>query len=158
MSRSPKEEIIMKLYVAYGSNLNRGQMAHRCPDAHIVGRGVIDDYALKYRGSKTGAYLTIIREKGKTVPVVVWAISEQDERELDRYEGFPTFYYKKRMTVHLENGKSIYAMAYIMFDKARPGIPSEYYIQTCLRGYLENGLDTDIFYESLEDNLNEVMD
>ena len=148
----------MKLYVAYGSNLNLEQMAYRCPDAHIVGRGMIYDYALKYRGSKTGAYLTIIREKGKKVPVVVWAISESDEHNLDRYEGFPTFYYKKRMKVALENGKSIYAMAYVMFDKALPGIPSEYYIQTCLKGYLANGLDVDVFYESLEDNLNEVMD
>lgn len=148
----------MKLYVAYGSNLNLEQMAHRCPDAEIVGRGIIHDYALKYRGSKTGAYLTIIRERGKKVPVVIWSISDQDERNLDRYEGFPTFYYKKRMTVQLENGKRIRAMAYVMFDKALPGIPSEYYIQTCLRGYWENGLDVDVFYESLEDNLNEVMD
>lgn len=26
----------MKYYVAYGSNLNREQMAHRCPDAKLV--------------------------------------------------------------------------------------------------------------------------
>lgn len=148
----------MKLYVAYGSNLNLEQMAHRCPDARIVGRGVIYDYALKYRGSKTGAYLTIIKEKGKKVPVVVWTISERDELSLDRYEGFPTFYYKKRMKVHLENGKRTYAMSYVMFDEALPGIPSEYYIKTCLRGYLENKLDLDIFYESLEDNIKEVME
>lgn len=148
----------MKLYVAYGSNLNLEQMAHRCPDAEVVGRGIIYDYALKYRGSKTGAYLTIIREKGKKVPVVIWSISDRDEHNLDRYEGFPTFYYKKRMTVHLENGKRTYAMAYVMFDEALPGIPSEYYIQTCLRGYIENRLDVNVFYESLEDNLKEVMD
>jgi hypothetical protein len=146
----------MKLYVAYGSNLNIKQMAHRCPDAYIVGKGIIKDYALKYRGSKTGAYLTIIKEKGKHVPVVIWAISDQDEKSLDRYEGFPTFYYKKRMRVFLENGKTTYAMSYVMFDAAKPGIPSEYYIQTCLQGYVENSLNLNVFYESLEDNLEEV--
>jgi gamma-glutamylcyclotransferase (GGCT)/AIG2-like uncharacterized protein YtfP len=142
----------MKLYVAYGSNLNLEQMEQRCPDARVVGKGVIEDYALKYRGSKTGAYLTILREKGKRVPVAVWAISESDERSLDRYEGFPTFYYKKRMRVLLENGKTTYAMAYVMSDRAQPGIPSEYYVRTCFLGYVKNGLDLNIFYESLEDN------
>ena len=29
----------MKYYVAYGSNLNREQMAHRCPEAKLVGKG-----------------------------------------------------------------------------------------------------------------------
>jgi hypothetical protein len=148
----------MKLYVAYGSNLNLEQMNYRCPDAYIVNRGYIKDYALKYRGSKTGAYLTIIKEKGKRVPVVVWAISKSDEASLDRYEGFPTFYYKKRVRVFLENGKTTYAMAYVMFDKAEPGIPSEYYIRTCFLGYLKNGLDLNIFYESLEDNEKECQD
>jgi hypothetical protein len=147
----------MKLYVAYGSNLNLEQMALRCPDAHIVGRGMIYDYALKYRGSKTGAYLTIIREKGKKVPVLVWAISDRDELSLDRYEGFPTFYYKKRMRVVLESGKSVYAMSYVMFDEAQPGIPSTYYVKTCLRGYLDNQLDVNIFCEALEDNREECL-
>lgn len=147
----------MKLYVAYGSNLNLEQMAYRCPDAQVVGRGMIYDYALKYRGSKTGAYATVIREKGEKVPVLVWNISKDDEKQLDIYEGFPTFYYKKRMRVHLENGKRVYAMAYIMFDKAQPGFPSEYYIQTILKGYRENKLDVNIFYNSLEKSLREVI-
>ena len=33
-------------YIAYGSNLNRGQMALRCPDAKVVGTGEIKDYEL----------------------------------------------------------------------------------------------------------------
>lgn len=142
----------MKLYVAYGSNLNLEQMAYRCPDARIMSRGYLKDYALKFRGSKTGSYLTVIKEKGKHVPVVVWEISKSDELSLDRYEGFPTFYYKKRIRVFLENGRVTYAMAYVMFDGAQPGKPSEYYIQTCLRGYIENRLNINTFYEALEDN------
>lgn len=142
----------MKLYVAYGSNLNVEQMDYRCPDASIVAKGVIPDYVLKYRGSRTGAYATIVREKGKHVPVVVWKISPDDEKSLDRYEGFPTFYYKKRIKVLLENGKRTYAMVYIMNDKAQAGIPSDYYIRTILLGYVANKLDLNILYESLEDN------
>lgn len=142
----------MKLYVAYGSNLNLEQMARRCPDATIVAKGVVEDYALKYRGSKTGAYATIIKEKGKKVPVLVWNISPADESKLDVYEGFPTFYYKKTVLVRLENGRKIRAMAYIMFDEALPGVPSNYYMRTIYDGYIANGLDLNILFESFDDN------
>ena len=146
----------MKFYVAYGSNLNLAQMADRCPDATIFAKGVIEDYALKYRGSKTGAYATIIKEKGNSVPVLVWKISERDERMLDVYEGFPTFYYKKRMLVRLENGKRMYGMAYIMFDGARPGIPSNRYARTIYEGYIANHLDLNVLFDSLDENEEEV--
>lgn len=53
----------MKLYVAYGSNLNKEQMSHRCPDAKPVYTGYLENWELIYRGSKTGAYATIRRKK-----------------------------------------------------------------------------------------------
>ena len=146
----------MKLYVAYGSNLNLEQMAYRCPDATIVGKGLVKNYGLKYRGSKTGAYATIIKESGKNVPVLVWKISPADERNLDHYEGFPTFYYKKKVTVHMENGKKLSAMAYIMFDAALPGVPSNYYMRTIYEGYISNGLDLNILFDSFDENDREV--
>ena len=48
-----------KYYLAYGSNLNLRQMALRCHTAKPVGTAVIKDYELLFKGSKTGAYLTI---------------------------------------------------------------------------------------------------
>lgn len=52
-----------KLYVAYGSNLSKEQMARRCPTAKIYGIGFLNNWELIYRGSKTGAYATIRRKK-----------------------------------------------------------------------------------------------
>lgn len=40
-----------KIYVAYGSNLNKEQMAYRCPTARFLGTGVIEDYELQDRKS-----------------------------------------------------------------------------------------------------------
>ena len=40
-----------RLYVAYGSNLNISQMAYRCPTAKLYGTGVIENYALQFKGS-----------------------------------------------------------------------------------------------------------
>ena len=48
-----------RYYLAYGSNLNIRQMRYRCPGAKPIGITAIPDYQLLYKGSKTGAYLTI---------------------------------------------------------------------------------------------------
>ena len=83
-----------RYYLAYGSNLNIRQMALRCPTAKAVGTAVIKDYELLFKGSKTGAYLTIEPKSGAEVPVAVWSVEPADEKRLDVYEGFPAFYYK----------------------------------------------------------------
>ena len=76
-----------RYYIAYGSNLNVQQMRWRCPGARIIGTAELQDYRLLFKGSKTGSYLTVEPEKGCTVPVAVWEVTEQDELALDRYEG-----------------------------------------------------------------------
>ena len=76
-----------RIYLAYGSNLNRRQMAYRCPDAECIGTASIKDYRLLYKGSMSSAYLTIKRCRGHEVPVGVWKVTEDDEKSIDRYEG-----------------------------------------------------------------------
>ena len=38
------------IYMAYGSNLNREQMAHRCPTARVLGSAELTDHRLLFRG------------------------------------------------------------------------------------------------------------
>jgi hypothetical protein len=145
-----------KLYIAYGSNLHKEQMAFRCPGAKVKYTGIVENYALVYRGSKTGAYATIIPCEGEHVPVAVWEINEDHELSLDIYEGFPRFYHKEDLEVTLNNGRKIKAMAYIMFKEAKPGYPSMRYLETCSQGYLDCGLDMTKFEESMIRNRDEV--
>ena len=91
-----------RYYIAYGSNLKVQQMRWRCPGARIIGTAELQDYRLLFKGSKTGSYLTVEPEKGCTVPVAVWEVTEQDELALDRYEGYPSFYYKTEMTLDVK--------------------------------------------------------
>ncbi len=84
-----------KLYLAYGSNLNVEQMKFRCPGAKVIGTAAIRNYELLFKGSRSGSYLTIEHKRGGKVPVAVWEVTPENERALDRYEGYPTFYYKK---------------------------------------------------------------
>lgn len=147
------------LYAAYGSNLNKAQMEVRCSGARVLTTGEIKDYRLVYRGSRTGAYATIIPCKGESVPVAIWQINKKHEIALDRYEGFPTFYYKKKISVKAFNGYIFDdVMVYIMFDKALPGEPSNYYLNICAEGYLDMGLDMTKFEQSIAYNKEETAD
>ena len=149
-------EIIMKLYVAYGSNLDKEQMKYRCPSARPVQSGYLDNWQLIYRGSKTGAYASIHYKKGCRVPVGLWEITKHDERFLDRYEGYPIFYQKKNIFVHLGGGSKVKAMVYIMRSDASPGAPSKQYLRTILRGYADFGLDESYLIRSILQNQQET--
>ena len=135
-----------KFYLAYGSNLNVQQMRFRCPDAKVMGTAEIPDYQLLFKGSKTGSYLTIEKKKGGMVPVAVWAVSKRDELALDRYEGFPDFYYKTEMKLPVKcwessKTKTLTAFVYIMHEERKLGIPSHAYVRTCVQGYRYFGFD-----------------
>ena len=143
-----------KLYVAYGSNLNIRQMSKRCPDATVWATGWLRNWKLVYRRSGSGSYASIIRKKGRSVPIALWSISSRDERALDRYEGYPRFYIKQNVFVETTKGRKK-GMVYIMNDRAVPGIPSEHYIGTLEEGYADNGLDLTYLDKSLYDNYRE---
>ena len=132
----------MKYYMAYGSNLNMEQMAHRCPDAVPVCGYIMMNYQLVFRRG----YLTIEPKQGASVPCGVWQISDQDERNLDRYEGFPRFYRKGRFPVMVPDpeeltGKLVTALAYVMNDGYPEQAPTGSYFYTVYQGYSEFGLD-----------------
>lgn len=138
-----------KYYLAYGSNLNMEQMQFRCPNAVPIGISELKGYRLLFKGSKTGAYLTIEKSVGHKVPLGVWEVDEEDEEALDRYEGYPAFYYKKYLTLWNENER-IDAFVYIMHEDRELGIPSEYYVETCEQGYKDFGLNDKYLKEAYE--------
>ena len=143
-----------RYYIAYGSNLNIPQMRMRCPGARIIGTSVIEDYQLLFKGSKTGSYLIIEPMEGAEVPVVIWEVTETDEKALDRYEGYPNFYYKKEMTLDIKGirtGKVRRrdAFAYLIHEERELGIPSWYYVNTCLDGYRAFGFDEKYLFDAI---------
>lgn len=142
-----------KYYLAYGSNLNIEQMRYRCPGAYPVGTAEIKDYELLFKGSGSGSYLTIEKNPGCSVPVAVWAVTEEHEASLDVYEGFPAFYYKKEMRVGLtdyigDQEKEISAFVYIMREVTPFGIPAVRYVGTCLEGYRSFHFDEKILFDA----------
>ena len=128
-------------------------MQHRCPDARIIGIATLKNWTLLFRGSKTGSYLTIEPAKGYTVPVAVWEVSETDEASLDRYEGYPTFYYKQELEIEytgITSGRKRKrkVFVYIMHEDRPYGVPSKHYLETCAFGYDVFKFDMNILREA----------
>ena len=144
-----------RYYIAYGSNLHINQMRFRCPGARIIGTAELDGWELLFKGSMTGSYLTIEKKEGSKVPVAVWEVNEHDEMSLDRYEGFPTFYYKQELTIPIKGirtGKirKRKVFVYIMHEERPIGLPTMSYVQTCLEGYSSCGFDENILFTAYE--------
>ena len=129
-----------KLYAAYGSNLNLGQMARRCPTARVLGASELKDHELLFRGARWGSVATVEPCEGASVPVLVWEITPEDEKTLDYYEGFPFLYGKKTVELLLRE-KTVRAMVYVMTSGRLLGQPGENYFTAILEGYRTAGFD-----------------
>ena len=128
-------------------------MEYRCRTAKVYGKGILKGYRLLFKGSPGNAYLTI-EAAGNQVPVVIWEIKADDEKELDRYEGYPNFYEKEEIKVGLETGETVIAMVYIMTDKIKDRIelnlPSKSYLEAVKEGYESFGFDLKYLHKALE--------
>ena len=131
-----------KIYIAYGSNLNLKQMKRRCPDAEVIGTASLQDYELEFRG-----VATIVPKKGSAVPVLLWKISPQDEKNLDEYEGFPHLYRKEEYEVDL-NGQKITGMAYVM-NGGQIHAPGMVYQHIIAQGYYENHMNPEFLNQAV---------
>jgi hypothetical protein len=135
-----------RLYIAYGSNINLEQMAHRCPTAKRVTTTAIPDYELQFH-----RVATISPKKGSQVPVLIWELGQKDELNLDRYEGFPNLYRKEIFDLEID-GKVRECMAYVM-NYGEIATPTSQYFNGIMKGYKDNGLDTDYLIKALEQSI-----
>ena len=165
-----------KNYVAYGSNLSVEQMALRCPDAKMIGTGKIRDYKLVFR-----FHADIEKSKGSYVPVLVWKISEVDEKRLDIYEGVSSgYYHQEEVKVLMDqkenskqdnntgsnvaggedsnggdvagsNASEITAMVYVMNEQTGTELPDAYYLQIIKDGYTQFGFDKSVLEKALKE-------
>ena len=130
--------LLEELYFAYGSNLNLGQMAVRCPQARVVGKAVLEGYELAFRRG----VLTILPKEGGRVNGLLWRVNAWDELTLDRYEGYPHLYRKETLTVQTEQGPlavTAYTMTAPYCERTQP--PTSTYLQTVLAGYRLAGFE-----------------
>ncbi len=141
-----------KVYLAYGSNLNLDQMAVRCPTARVLGSVKLRGWKLLFRGDNGGAYATIEKEKGCSVPALAWEIAQTDEVALDRYERWPELYQKELVKIYMD-GKWLIAMLYIMNEGRPIGAPNRFYYNAIRSGYNAAGFDVTGLNKALRQSL-----
>ena len=142
--------------IAYGSNLNEERMKKRCPKAEPFGTSVIHGYRLLFKQRMTGAYATIEQDANCCVPVLIYKMTADDEQKLDRFEGYPSYYYKQDMAVTMtdldgKNPQEITAIVYLMNDGHPIRTPMKGYYDTLEEGYTRVGFNTHLLELAFEE-------
>ncbi|HHV42277.1 MAG TPA: gamma-glutamylcyclotransferase [Clostridiaceae bacterium] len=130
------------LYFAYGSNMDETQMQERCANSRLVGPAFIKDYKLTYRHCVTAPYASIDPETGSFVPVVVWVVSQEDLRALDRYERLGEVGGYHRLTGKAYFGSKEFTGYYYRLPEDRPlGTAAAAYVDNIKDSYHRWGFD-----------------
>jgi gamma-glutamylcyclotransferase (GGCT)/AIG2-like uncharacterized protein YtfP len=114
------------LYAAYGSNMDPAQMLSRCPHSPQRGTGWLEGWRLTFGGEDIGwdgALATVVESAGARVFVVLYDLSEGDEKELDNWDGVSLGYYR-RVKVRVETlDGNVLAWLYVL-NFWEGGLPS----------------------------------
>lgn len=140
-------------YFAYGSNMNLEQMQFRCPNATVVETVRLEDYRLAFCGMRQGnGVATILPKEGSHVDGVLWKITPECEKSLDRYEGYPNLYGKETICVHNAEKVQREVMVYTMNApyKEHVCVPSDFYLKGILKGCRENKVPQKHIYDAVE--------
>jgi hypothetical protein len=111
-------------YFAYGSNMDIAQMAVRCHKATLRGTGLLAGYRFRIDGR---GFATVDQDQSASVLGLVWELSQEDEANLDRYEGVPRFYTKQILEIgHGEQRTPM--LIYVSTDRLK-GKPEPSYLE-----------------------------
>lgn len=133
--------------------MNLEQMDFRCPAARAVGAVRLDNYRLAFCGKVPGCGVaTILPEEGSHVDGVLWEITPECERNLDRYEGYPHLYGKEMACVKDKAGMEMEVMVYTINSpyKEHPSSPSRLYLDGILEGCRQNGIRISSVWEAVK--------
>jgi gamma-glutamylcyclotransferase (GGCT)/AIG2-like uncharacterized protein YtfP len=132
-------------YFAYGMNTNTADMQYRCPAARIVGPAILNNYRLDFN-----IHADINFDPNSKVHGVLWDITEDCLKQLDRLEGYPHYYTRHQVTV-IANFETMSAWVYEMLGEHKNFLtPSAEYFSTVLEGYQQNNLPTQQLYSALD--------
>lgn len=113
-------------------------MAERAPGSKPKFIATLPNFKLVFAREPSrgkGGVATIRPQKGEKVLGAVYEISESDLKRLDRYEGYPTVYDRRKVTVFSETNEPIEATTYIMNDQSQEAPPSPEYLAIIKQGY-----------------------
>jgi len=100
-----------KFYFAYGSNMDIEQMKERKIEFESYKKGVLDGYRLKFNKissrSSIEGYANIVKDQKSSVEGICYKINNKDLSKLDKCEGVPNHYERKKIKIKIENKKNL---------------------------------------------------
>jgi gamma-glutamylcyclotransferase (GGCT)/AIG2-like uncharacterized protein YtfP len=144
--------MIMSLYFAYGSNLDHWQMRRRCPGAAIVGPAILHGHRLAFAGYSRawgGPVATLVHNDTAAVEGVLYRLERGELGVLDRYEGYPRWYQRRRRVVRDEAGRDHRAHVYVLPRDVALAPPSISYFTVIHRAYRRLGFDESMLYSAV---------
>lgn len=130
-------------YFAYGINLNKKQMAERCPGSKPRFTAELTNYKLIFTGWSRqwrGGIASIKLSARDKVLGAVYEISDIDLAKLDKFEDCPSSYSRLKITVYRDTGESVEAVTYIKSRQPDESKPSPEYLSIIQQGYRDWGL------------------
>lgn len=124
-------------YFAYGTDLNKKQMAERCPDSKPLFTVALPNYKLIFAGwsrQYRGGIASIKSFRGDRVRGALYEISELCLRRLDKYEGYPGNCNRFKVTVFDADSEPIEAIAYIKAGQLEETQPAKEYLAIIQQG------------------------
>lgn len=129
----------MPLYFAYGSNMDRVEMARRCPGSKPAGVGRLMRHRFFIFDE---GYASVIRDPHRTVWGLVWDLALADVAALDRYESLSTGLYTKVVQPIVTEKGPRRAVVYVA-RSVKPGAPKPGYMEGVIEAAVEAGLPQD---------------
>ena len=130
----------IKIYFAYGSNMNPERMKERGVNFLSRKRAILYGWRLEFnkealRNPKEG-YANIVKDENSFVEGCIYEIKEDDFKKLDKYEGYPEHYYRVEVKVRMDDGDEVDAITYVANpNKVKEGLkPSKEYLDHLLKG------------------------
>ena len=117
------------LYLAYGMNTNQEAMASGCPKAKPLGGFYLPNHRLVFRG-----YADFEQNSNYILPVVMWEITDDCLKELNKLEDYPRLYNRTKI-----NERRFWI--YNMNDQSGTKSPSDDYYRMIEQGYKDFALD-----------------
>jgi len=138
------------LYFAYGSNLDLARMRRRCPTAAPVGPATLWGWRLAFGGHSRawgGPVATVVRAADERVDGLLYELAIEELADLDRVEGHPLSYRRKRLRVVDGRGRERRAHVYILpVEWEAPPAPD--YLGVLWHAYRRLGFDRDSLLEA----------
>ena len=122
-------------YFAYGSNMALDQMKLRCPDSSLIGPAQLKNHRLDFTRFSSGwncGVADVIDDPSQSVWGLLFSISKRDLIALDRYEGYPTCYSRKMVSVFCNEELHEDTIVYYVVSKSSFQKPNKEYIDIIL--------------------------